>query len=227
MIPDEKLNEVCDFVRNYLNESAATSDQEWLKLHPRSAEYRWQHTLNVLRNAEKIIAGERADKHDADVVRFAAILHDVSMFVCDHEVHGRVSAEIAKKYLEEHGYPAEFIEEVCRAVAEHGSDLGLLPIEEQGKALSWPGMVLIEADIVDKLGASAITSTVLILGAQGKLNHECRQELAQGSAMQRAIFFKDYIWTRTGKKLAQERFEFFLKFLDQLAEEVVEIHSPA
>ena len=45
--------------------------------------------------------------------------------------------------------------------------------------------------------------------------------------MQRAIFFKDYIWTRTGKKLAQERFEFFLKFLDQLAEEVVEIHSPA
>jgi len=91
--------------------------------------------------------------------------------------------------------------------------------------LSWAGKVLIEADIVDKLGASAVTSALLILGGQGKLNHECHLELEQGSAMQRARFFKDYIWTSTGKKLAQERFDFFLKYLDQLAEEVVEGQS--
>ena len=225
MTPNEKLAVVCAFVQNYLNESADSSKQEWLKSFPRSAEYRWQHTLNVLRNAEKILAGEKADESEAEVVRFAAILHDVSMFVCDHEVHGRVSAEIAKQYLSDKGYPAEFVEKVSLAVEEHGSDLGLLPIDEQGKVLSWAGKVLIEADILDKLGASTIATSLLMLGAQGKLNHECRQEMMQGSAMQRALFFKDYIWTTTGKQLAKERFNFLLKFLDQLAEEVVEGHS--
>jgi uncharacterized protein len=225
MTPNGKFKAVCIFVQNYLKESAATSEQEWLKSFPRSAEYRWQHTLNVLRNAEKIITGEKTDEPEAEVIRFAAVLHDVSMFVCDHEVHGRVSAEIAKQYLQDQGYPTDFVEKVSLAVEEHGSDLGLLPIDEQGKVLSWAGKVLIEADILDKLGASTIATSLLMSGARGKLNHECRQELMQGSAMQRALFFKDYIWTRTGKKLAKDRFNFFLKFLDQLAEEVVEGHS--
>lgn len=77
------------------------SEQEWVRRFPRAAEHRWRHTLNVLRNAEKILAGEGADDDVADVVRVAAILHDVSMFVCDHSVHGRVSADIAEKRFTE------------------------------------------------------------------------------------------------------------------------------
>ncbi len=149
MLDKEQLNRICQHTQQYLKETAAQSDQEWLANFPRSAEHRWQHTLNVLANAEQILAGECADPDSSDVVRVAAILHDISMFVCDHQIHGRVSAEIAETYLLEQGYPKEFVARVARAVAEHGTDLGPLPPEEQGALFSWEGKVVLEADILD------------------------------------------------------------------------------
>lgn len=222
MLNQTQFDQICAFTKQYLEDTAAMSKQEWVRRFPRTAEHRWQHTLNVLRNAEKILAGEGAADDVADVVRVAAVLHDVSMFVCDHSIHGRVSADIAEKYLREQGYPDEFVARVAQAVAEHGTDFGPLPPEEQGDLFSWEGKVVVEADILDKLGASAIASGLLYLGQQGKLAHECRVALAEGPAMERAAFFKDYLWTETGKRLADDRFGFFVKFLERLADEVVE-----
>ena len=225
MLDHEKLSRIADYTQRYLRETAVKSDQGWLKDFPRAADHRWQHTLNVLANAEQILSGESADPDSSDVVRAAVILHDISMFVCDHEIHGRVSAEIAEQYLLEEGYPKEFVKKVARAVAEHGTDLGPLPPDEQGALFSWEGKVVLEADILDKLGASTITDTLLMLGKKHLLGFECRRELAQGRAMERAAFFKDYIWTETGRRLAAQRFAFFQMFLEQLSEEVVERQS--
>lgn len=226
MLDKEQLNSICKYTQAYLKVTAATSKQEWLANFPRAADHRWQHTLNVLANAEQILAGECADPDATDVVRVAAILHDISMFVCDHQIHGRVSAEIADTYLLEQGYPNEFVARVTRAIAEHGTDLGPLPPEEQGALFSWEGKVVLEADILDKLGASTITDALLVLGKKDYLGFECRKELAQGRAMERASFFKDYIWTETGKRMAEQRFAFFLQFLEQLSQEVVERSNP-
>ena len=226
MLTDDQFRQLCRYTRTYLFDSAAKSEQKWLKDFPRAAEYRWQHTLNVLRNAEHILTGEGASDDQKDVVCAAVILHDISMFVCDHNLHGRVSAEIAEKHLLEQGYSKDFISRVVRAVAEHGTDLGPLPPDEQGALFSWEGKVVLEADILDKLGSSMITDSLLVLGKRGALGFECRKELSEGRAMERAAFFKDYIWTETGKRIAEERFQFFLKFLNQLAEEVFEDSNP-
>lgn len=230
MISQVQFDRVCAFTQKYLEDTAAKSDQEWVRRFPRAAEHRWQHTLNVLRNAERILAGEglpssaanEADDDVADVVRVAAVLHDVSMFVCDHSIHGRVSADIAEKYLHEQGYPQEFVGRVAQAIEEHGTDFGSLPPEEQGALFSWEGKVLVEADILDKLGASVIADGLLYLGKQEKLAHESRAALAEGPVMERAAFFKDYLWTETARRLAEERFGFFIQFLERLADEVVE-----
>ena len=147
-----------------------------MRLFPRAAEHRWQHTLNVLSNAEQILKGEGADSDEAGIVRAASLLHDVSMFTCDHSIHGQVSAEIASDYLREQNYDSEFIEAVCRAVAEHGTDFGDIPPEQQGEKFSWAGKVLIEADILDKLGASAVTSALMYLGEARKLDFEAHSE---------------------------------------------------
>ena len=227
MISNDQFRQICDFTQKYLKETFVKSEQEWLKNFPRAAEHRWQHTLNVLRNAESILDGERATEDAKDVVRVAVILHDVSMFVCDHEIHGRVSAEIAEKYLLGEGYSIGFVAKVTRAIAEHGIDLGPLPPEEQGKLFSWEGKVVLEADILDKLGASTITDTLLSLGTKDRLGFECREELFTGRVMERAAFFKDYIWTETGRRMAKQRFEFFLTFLEQLGQEVVEQSLPS
>ena len=222
MLTDEQFRQLCLYTQKYLQDTFAKSEQEWLKDFPRAAVHRWQHTLNVLHNAEQILDGEGARRDKAGVVRTAVILHDISMFVCDHKVHGRVSAEIAEKYLLEQGYPKDFVSRVAQAVAEHGTDLGPLSPEEQGALFSWEGKVVLEADILDKLGASAITDSLLALGKKEKQGFECRKELAEGRAIERARFFKDYTWTETGKRLAEQRFSFFLEFLKQLEEEVVE-----
>jgi HD superfamily phosphodiesterase len=222
MITDQQFSSLCDFTRQYLKETSYKSGDAWLKNFPRAADHRWQHTLNVLRNAETILANEGADNDTTDVVRVAVILHDISIFVCDHEIHGRVSAEIAEKHLLEQGYPAEFVAKVARAIAEHGTDLGPLLPDEQGELFSWEGKVVLEADILDKLGASTITDSLLSLGKRDRLGFECLRELSQGRAMERAMAFKDYIWTGTGRRMAEKRFAFFHKFLEQLAEEVVE-----
>lgn len=226
MLTDDRFRHLCHFTRTYLSETVVKSEQEWLKDFPRAAEHRWQHTLNVLHNAEQILAGEGASDEQSAIVRAAVILHDISMFVCDHEIHGQVSAEIAEKHLLEQGYPRDFVNRVTRAVAEHGTDLGPFPPDEQGALFSWEGKVVLEADILDKLGASAITDSLLLLGKRDMLGFECHKELAEGRAMERASFFKEYIWTETGKRLAEQRFSFFLKFLEQLGEEVVETSSP-
>jgi ABC-type transporter MlaC component len=73
MITNDQFMRICNFTRQYLKETAATSEQEWLKNFPRAAEHRWQHTLNVLHNAEMILDGEKADQNKKDIIRVAVI----------------------------------------------------------------------------------------------------------------------------------------------------------
>lgn len=223
----DQLNQIAVYVRDFLIDSARSSDQDWVESFPRAAEHRWQHTLNVVKNAEGILAGEGAVEPEVSIVRAAALLHDVSMFVCDHSVHGQVSADMATEYLKEHGLAPDLINRIHRAIAEHGTSLGDLLPEEQGAQFSWEGRVLLEADILDKLGASAIANGLMYLGEQGKLNFEARRELIQGPTYQRAEFFKDYLWTGTGKRMAGNRFARFERFLESLAEEIVDLELPA
>lgn len=226
MINQSQLNEIANFVRHFLHETAETSNQAWVRAFPRAAEHRWQHTLNVLKNAGQILEGEGTDDYTSAVVRASALLHDVSMFTCDHAIHAKVSAEIAADYLQEQNYDEDLIKAVCRAVAEHGTDFGDIPPAEQGERFSWAGKVLIEADILDKLGASAVTSSLMSLGEQRKLNFEAHSELLRSRAFEKATFFKDYTWTETGKQMAERRYTFFKDYLVHLKEEVVETVMP-
>jgi HD superfamily phosphodiesterase len=222
MIDKQDLLMIAEYVKDFLSESAGMSEQDWVKNFPRAAAHRWQHTLNVVGNAKKILEGEGASDEDAVVVRAAALLHDVSIFACDHSIHGQVSADMAIGYLEENGFDPIFVNRVSQAISEHGTDFGDLSPVEQGEQFSWEGKVLVEADILDKLGASAITSGLLILGEQHKLNHEARIGLLDSATYKRADFFKDFFWTTTGKQMAERRFGFFLEYLERLREEVVE-----
>ncbi len=227
MLTHDQFLQICSHTRQYLTDTAAGSERAWVKSFPRAADHRWQHTLNVLRNADEILAGEGAAPEVRDIVRVAVILHDISMFVCDHEIHGRVSGEIAGKYLREEDYPEEFVTRVARAVTEHGMDLDLVSPGEMEKTFSWEGRVVLEADILDKLGASTIVDHMLTLGKEDLLGFECKRELAEGRAMQRAVYFKEYILTETGRRMAAQRFDFFLKFLDQLGQEISDTSLPA
>lgn len=222
MFTKQQYREIATFTHHYLEKTVVESNQEWIKSFPRAAEHRWQHTLNVFQNAEKIIDGENLDQNLRDIVKVSAVMHDVSMFVCDHSIHGQVSSEIAEEHLSSQGFPTNFITRVSQAILEHGVDFDTLSPYEMGSQFSLEGKILIEADLLDKFGATAVTSALLRLGKDDFLPFECRTALNSGIDMQRALYFKDYIWTETGKKMRDDRLGFFHTFLDQLSEEVVE-----
>lgn len=48
MLTDDRFRHLCTFVRQYLEETAATSEQEWARSFPRAAEHCWRHTLYPL-----------------------------------------------------------------------------------------------------------------------------------------------------------------------------------
>ncbi len=226
MLMQQQFDEVCEFTYRYLKESASKNNQGWIKDVPRSAEYRWQHTLNVLQNAERILQEEKFDQSIVDVVKVSAVMHDISMFACDHTIHGQVSAEVAEQYLTDQGFSNDFIHSVAQAIAEHGVDFDTLTPEEMGTRFSLEGKILIEADLLDKFGASAVTNALLALGKKGLLPSECRNALNESPQLQKAKYFKEYIWSETGKKMRDNRFSFFVAFLEQLSQEVVETTKP-
>lgn len=41
MITKDQVLEIGNFVKDYLKESAASSDQEWVQSFPRAADHRW------------------------------------------------------------------------------------------------------------------------------------------------------------------------------------------
>jgi len=124
-----------------------------------SAEYRFNHILNVVELSAEIAHEEGAN---ADVTRVAALFHDVAKLEVDQDVHADAGADIAREYLTAHGdYPDSFVDQVCTAVRDHSfqGDVTDLPMETQ---------CLIEADILDKVGASGTALMLLRMGYEAR-----------------------------------------------------------
>jgi len=146
-VSDEEFAEMKGFVHDYLAASVE-SEQEggrmrWYPWH--SAEYRYNHILNVTELASDIAEQEGAN---VDVTRVAALFHDIAKLEADQDVHAEAGAHVAREYLESRtDYPESFIEQVCEAVADHSyeGDLEDVPLETR---------CLMEADLLDKVGAN-------------------------------------------------------------------------
>ncbi|MFA7674310.1 MAG: HD domain-containing protein, partial [Clostridia bacterium] len=96
----DKFKEITDTVRKIFENNKGSHD--------------WDHTERVLNMALKIAVLENAD---IDVVRYAAVLHDICRYEEDiskglihHEEKG---AEVAKRILTENGIDDAVIEKAC------------------------------------------------------------------------------------------------------------------
>lgn len=107
-------------------------------------DYRWEHVITVVTLALKLAQLVGADE---DVIEAAAWLHDVAKI--EGETHADSGAEFARDYLGQTDFPAEKIEAVCQAIAEHK---GLWRDEPLTRLES---MVLWDADKLSKIGLTA------------------------------------------------------------------------
>ncbi len=215
-VSDEEFGEMKRFVRDYLSASVEGEEDggrmRWYPWH--SSEYRFNHILNVVALATRIAEAEGAD---VDVVRVAAVFHDVAKLEADQDVHAEAGARVAREYLRSRGdYPESFIEEVCGAVVDHSytGDLSDVPLESR---------CLIEADILDKVGANGAALMLLRMGYESRTHMDAAKMVDR--VLQRGRDHTDRIASDTAESIAHQRIKRVKWFREWLEEEVTQMDA--
>ncbi len=213
-VSEEEFAEMADFVFEYLSASVQNEDEggrmRWYPWH--SAEYRHNHILNVVELSTEIARKEGAD---VDIARVAALFHDIAKLDAEQDVHAEEGARVARKYLESHGdYPESFVESVCRAVRDHSyqGPLDDLPLETQS---------LIEADLLDKIGANGTALMLLRMGYEARTHMDTAEMVER--VLERGQSAADRVESETAQDIAHRRLKRVRWFSEWLDDEVAAI----
>ena len=215
-VSDEDYAAMEEFVHEYLSASVANEEDggrmRWYPWH--SADYRFNHIRNVVELAADIAEREGAD---VDVVRVAALFHDIAKLEVDQDVHAKAGARVAREYLESHGdYPPSFVDRVCQSIVDHsyqGDPTDLTP-ETQ---------CLIEADLLDKVGANGTALMILRMGYEAR-THMDAAEMVQ-RVLERGREATERIRSDTAEGIAHRRIKRVKWFREWLEEEVREMDA--
>lgn len=172
-------------------------------------DYRWKHTLRVTQYGKHIAEAERAD---VEVVMAGCLLHDVSKFDSEEYgvEHGRISARIARPFLETLGYTPEQVDHICYAVAVHVDERADFehPVTLETKIVN-------DADNVDRFGAYRV------LVQYRDQVEEYDQLIAK--AEKRIQVLKRYraeeLGTPTGERLFRRQLDLQIEFLERMVED--------
>jgi len=214
---------IADYVRAYLLRTAKSGDPRYGE---RRATARYWHTLNVLRNVELILDGEGSDATIRQICEIGALFHDVDSYTVAHSDHGIRGAETATRFLTKAGYAPEIVSAVGRAVRDHNYDFdddrpAAEQVAEMMKTLPHASLIVLDADLLDKIGVSNIMAAMIQMGRTDKHAYEAAQELTEGWPLERAHFWHDLLTTKTGREMGRQRFAFYQSFLEQVKGEIV------
>ena len=213
---DAEWADMKQFAYEYL--AASVNNEEdggrmrWYPWH--SADYRFNHIINVVDLAEKIAHEEGAN---IDVTRVAALFHDIAKLDADQDVHAEEGARVAREYLDSQGdFPKSFVDEVCKAVREHSyqGDITTLPLETQ---------CLIEADLLDKVGANGTALMLLRMGYEARTHMDTSQMVQR--VFERGKDAAARVESDTAESIAHQRLKRVKWFQDWLEDEVPEMES--
>jgi uncharacterized protein len=198
-VSEEEFAAMEEFVRDYLTASVESEQQggrmRWYPWH--SAEYAEAEGANV------------------DITRVAALFHDIAKLEVEQDVHAEEGARIAREYLTAHcEYPDSFVDQVCAAVRDHSyqGDLTDLPLETQ---------CLIEADVLDKVGANGAALMLLRMGYESRTHMDAAEMV--GRVLERGEDAKDRIESQTAHDIAHRRLKRVVWFREWLDDEVADV----
>ncbi len=186
----------------------------------------FNHVLRVTATAEHLA---RAEGADVEIVRAAALLHDIARLDEDRTGqgdHAEMAARRAREILVERGVDAEKADAVAHAIASHRFR-GLV----QPKTLE--AKILFDADKLDSIGAIGVARAYAIAGA---LNQPLWSEVQADAEATRgqhnsnhspyAEFLvklrriRELIYTSTAKRIAEERHRYMNDFFERLGREM-------
>ena len=173
----------------------------------------FDHVLRVLALAERIAKAEGAN---IEIVRTAALLHDIAHGEPDHHLRG---AERARELLANE--PPDFVEAVAHAIEAHRFRAEPQPRTLEAKVLS-------DADKLDAIGAVGVARAFAYSGYHGRrllapLNDVDPRSPPTGAdhtAVHEFVFklsrLRDLLYTETAREIARGRHEFMVAFFQRL-----------
>ena len=187
----------------------------------------FEHILRVTHMAEQLARVEGAD---LEVVRAAALLHDIARHDEDHGGthmdHADVSARDAKKFLMQNGADELFGERVAEAIRAHRFRGTAQPQSLEAK-------ILFDADKLDSIGAIGIARAYAVCGMLNqKLYSEPkpdapatrRQHNAEHTPVDEFHVKLKHLharfYTTTAQDIARERHAYMTEFFERLTREV-------
>lgn len=194
------------------------------KLHGAESSHDLDHTLRVCRNADFLL--EKLPGADRDVVRTAALLHDIarpeeraSNGVC----HAQLGAEMAADILEGLNMDADFAARVVAAVRTHR-------YRDDNAPESLEAQIVFDADKLDSLGAVGVGRAFLFAGKFGARLHNTREEaLSHPAYSKEDTAYREYLvklchlpramLTVPGREAALERIKVMQLFFEELDKE--------
>ncbi len=186
----------------------------------------WWHIYRVWKTAKHIAQNENVDIF---IVELGALLHDIA----DSKFHGgdeEIGPKRARKFLESIQVQEDVIIHVEKIISNISFKGGKLLQKFKSSELD----VIQDADRLDALGAIGIARTFNYGGHKGrpiynpeiKPNLQLTKEEYKNSVAptlnhfyEKLLLLKDLMNTETGRKMAEERHDFMLAYLDQFYKE--------
>ena len=171
-----------------------------------SLAHRWDHIHRVYKRAVKI-AEIVDEKVDMEILKIAALLHDIDQPYNEKENHVKKSLSKAKKILKEIGCPEEKIKKVLKIISEHSSEDEKVPTSIEAK-------ILFDADKLDGIEAIGIARVFIFCGQNGLTIKEAIDWYK--NKIEKAI---PKMQTEIGKKIAKRKLEYVYSFFKKFKEE--------
>lgn len=196
------------------------------KLDGAEAGHDWFHIERVWKLSKKIAENEKVD---SEVLQLGALLHDIA----DPKFHDgdeTLALKISRNFLESQNVGEEIIEKVLFIIQN-------ISFKNRGEApenLPLELKIVQDADRLDAIGAIGIARTFNFGGFKNNLmfHPEIPPKLSmtkeeykknEGTTInhfyEKLLLLKDLMNTETAKKIASERHDFMLKFLEEFSKE--------
>ena len=196
------------------------------KLDGAEAGHDWFHIERVWKLSKKIAENEKVD---SEVLELGALLHDIA----DPKFHDgdeTLALKISRDYLESQDVSEEIIQKVLFIIQN-------ISFKNRGEApenLPLELKIVQDADRLDAIGAIGIARTFNFGGFKNNLmfHPEIPPKLSmtkeeykknEGTTInhfyEKLLLLKDLMNTETAKKIASERHDFMLKFLEEFSKE--------
>ena len=196
------------------------------KLDGAEAGHDWFHMERVWKLSKKIAEKEKCNM---EVVELSALLHDIA----DPKFHNgdeTIALKVSREFLEKENAAAEIIEKVLFI----SKNISFKNRQEAPENLPIELKIVQDADRLDAIGAIGIARTFNFGGFKNNLMYHpdiqpklnmTKEEYKKNSGTtinhfyEKLLLLKDLMNTETAKKIALERHDLMLNFLDEFYKE--------